>query len=490
MAPIKDKVIRRVSAVYLHRPKISGGSTTLSAATAVGATTFTIAANTGFGNGDTCKVGRGDETELIKINAALSGGGPYTVTPEYPLVYAHAAGDPFVEFSTYDIGDIEAGGVDFRANGETQDVQAATKRLAYTIINGFNDLSMEFRLPTFSIYGMLHALGIPVSAVTGAATTADPRVLTTDGNNVDAEVDACITAVAELMDSTVVTVELWSVNFDYTGIDLQFTTGQVTTVPVKVTAGAGGAASTNAPTYTVDQTLRPTKDNVFATLTEVGTFIVDPSAFSSTIATAAVAAGSKVLELASTTGLAQGHVLKVNTGDLSEYHEINTVSAPNVNLRTPVFRTQPVGTAVVRYVRSVLGGVAQEGVRVAAGGSVEQIRVATSRLTKGTKAGPVVFSFAFGVIDITLESLCESLMIPTSAISGGRFPIRGTQLGTVSVDGVYLKGLTADQVTAEIRMWGCQQELSDFLLKFAFQGVPSMPRRYRPTSGVQFLQYS
>lgn len=489
--PAKTKIVKKVHAVYLHRDKPSGGgSTTLAAAAAAGATSISLTANTNFANGDTVRVGAGEEMELVKINGAITGAGPYSAPLESPLTYAHAAGEAVVEQTTYDVGDIEGGGVSVRHQGQSTDVPVATKRLAYTILNGFSDLAAEFRLPGLSLYSFAHATGMLLSAITGSGTVADPRVLATDGNQFNGDTNLGLTLICELMDGSYVAIELWGVDIDYTGIDLQLVRGVLASIPVRCVAAAGGVATTTLPTYTLDTSIRPDKGFVFDALTEVGIFVPETSSAGSSTVAVAAAAAQKTVQLAAVTNFVAGEVAKLNTGDLAEYHEINSVSAPNILLRSPLFRTQPVGATVVEYKRQVFGGISQDGVRLGVGGSVENLRLGTRKMGIGIRGGAATMTLGFGVVDLTLANIAYAMAIAQSQISGGRLPITPSNINGSPIDGAYLKGLLQNGSTVEIRAWGCSQNINEFLAQWAQSGTPSLPLLLRPASGLQLLNYT
>ena len=489
--PAKTKIVKKVHAVWLHRDKTgTAGSTTLTAAAAAGATTLTVSAITNFADTETIRVGAGEEMELAKISGAPAGS---VITLASPLTYAHAVGEAVVEQTTYDVGDIEGGGVSVRHQGQSTDVAVATKRLAYTILNGFSDLSAEFRLPGLSLYSFAHATGMLLSAITGAGTVANPYNLTTDGNQFNGDTNLGLTAICELLDGTYVAIELWGVDIDYTGIDLQLVRGVLASIPVKAIASAGGLATTTLPTYVLDTTNRPDKGFVFDALSEVGIFVPETvTAGSSTVANTIAAAAQKVIEVAATTNFVAGEVVKVNTGDLAEYHEIDAilVTPARLQLRTPLFRSQAIGTAVVEYKRQIFGGISPDGVRLAVGGSVEPLRLGVRRMGIGIRPGAATITLSTSLVDQTLPNLAYALAIAQSQISGTRLPITSSNIGGSAIDGAYLKGILQNGRTAEARVWGCSQQITDFLSQWQQTGIPGLALTLRPGSGLMLLQYA
>lgn len=491
MASVKGSVYKSNSQLLIHRDKASGGVTTLNAAVAAGVNSIDLATNpsTAFGVGDTIRVGAGNEMEINRITA-ISGAGPFTATLAFNTTYAHAAGDAVVEMVSYDFGDIEAAGFSATVDGETQDILVSTKRLPYTILDGYKDVGGSFALPNVSIDNFPLAFGMLGSVVTGAGTVADPKNFATDGNQFAADPNMACTVIGVRMDGTVTYVELWGVDTDYTGMSLSLVRGQLASIPVKLLAAAGGVTGTGSPGYTVDSSLKPTKNKVLSSITEVGIFAASGT-LNTTVATSAAAAGQKTVICAAVTGATSGDLVKIGAGDQAEWHEIDSVSTPNIVLRTPLFRTHAVGTAVVEAGRVSFAGVSQEGVKLDVAGSVDKIRTATSGTSIGTRPGSAAMTLSFATIEISLAQIAYALGISQASIAANRLPIIGSLIGRSPVDGAYLKGLCEDGSTFEIRAWACAQSITAFVLQLSNQGpLAQLPFTLRPTSGLQVLNYT
>ncbi len=487
MASIKGSVYKSNSQLLIHRDKASGGVTTNSNAIAAGGTTFNLTANPGtaFSIGDTIRIGTGNEMEVNRIANLVT----LAVTLAFPVTYAHAAGDAVVEMVSYDFGDVEAGGFSVTVDGESQDVPVSTKRLPYTILNGYSDFGGSFALPNLAIDNFPLVFGMLPSVVTGASTVANPRGFATDGNQFAGDGNTAATIVGVLMDGTVTYTELWGIDVDYTGVSMSLVRGQLATLPVKLIASAGGVTGTGAPGYTVDSSLRPTKSKVLTSITEVGLFGAGGT-LNQTVATAAAAA-QKTLILTASTGAAIGDIVKVGTGDQAEWHEIDSVSSPNIVLRTPLLRAQPVGTPVVEQSRIPFAGVSQEGVKLDVTGSFDKIRIATSSQSIGLRPGGAVMTLSFTSIEITLSQIAYALGISQAAIASNRLPINGSNVGRTPADAAYLKGLCDDGSTFEIRAWACAQSITAFVMQLTNAGtLTSLPFSLRPTSGLQVLNYT
>lgn len=482
MASVKGKVYKGNSTLLIHRDKASGGVTTLNGAVAAGATSITLAANpsTAFGVGDTIRIGEGNEMEVNRITAVAS----LVMTLAFPLTYAHASGDPVVEMVSYDFGDVEAGGFTATVEGETQDIPVSTKRLAYTILDGYKDVGGSFALPNLAVTNFPLVFGMLPSVVQGAGTLNVPFAFVTDGNQFAADPNIGATLIGVLMDGTVHYTELWGVDVDYTGASITMARGQLASLPVKMLAAAGGVTGQGAPGYTVDTSLRPTKGKVLVGLNEVG--IIGPAgSFSQTVAGASAAAGQKVVQLSAVTGLSVGDLLKLGASDQAEWHEVGAISAPNITLRTPLLRTQAVGTTVVSAGRTPFAGVSEEGVKLDVSGSIDKIRVATSGITQGTRPGAAVMTLSFATIEISLSQIAYALGIAQAQIVSSRLPFNGNNIGRTPAECAYLKGLLDDGTVLEIRAWACAQSIQSFAMQMTNQGtLTSLPFTLRPTSGL------
>lgn len=486
MPSVKGSVYKSNSQLLIHRDKASGGVTTNSNAIAAGGTTFNLTANpaTAFGVGDTIRIGAGNEMEVNRI----AGLATLAVTLAFPVTYAHAAGDAVVEMVSYDFGDVDVSGFSVTAEGESTDVPVSTKRLPYTILNGYQDFGGSFTLPNVAVDNFPLVFGMLPTVVSGAGTTPDPRHFATDGNQFAGDSNVGATFVGVLMDGTVTYTELWGVDVDYTGISLSLVRGQLAALPVKLIA-PGGVTGTGAPGYTVDVSLRPTKAKVVTAISEVGLFAPGGTG-NTTVAGAIATAGQKVVQCTAVTGFATADVLKIGVGDQAEWHEVSGVSAPNITLRSTLLRSHAIGTPVVEAVRVPFAGVSAEGVKLDVGGSFDKIRIATSGTSIGIRPGGAVMTLSFATIEITLSQIAYALGISQAAIVSGRLPINGSLVGRTPAEAAYLRGLLDDGSTFEIRAWACAQSITSFVMQLTNAGaLTSLPFSLRPTSGLQILNY-
>lgn len=486
--PATGKLVRQLLAAYLARDKAAGGgTTTLSAAVAAGAASFTLVSATNFAIGDIVRLGSGEEMELVKIGNLVGA----VVTPAEATVYAHAAGEQIVEQEVFDLGDVTGDGVTVTFTGSTTDVSVATRRTAYTSLSGYVSAMAALSLPGVTLFNMLVALGMPLSGVTGAGTLASPYHLVTDGNEFNADANQSLIVISVLEDGTFLREELWGVDADYTGLSMALNRGNLNSIPASFVASAGGVVSTVANPYVATTTYRGTKGKVFDGLAEVGLFAAATVGPLATTTTGIVAAGATVLPLTAVTNLAAGDWVMLNSAESVEFHQIDNIAALNANLRTRTLRAHPIGTAVVRQQQIPFGGVQEDGVTIGFGGTVDAIRIATRKLQAGLKSSLATITASFRLIDFTLANYARSLGIPQSAIIGGgtRLPL-GNNIATAGqTDGVYVRGLTQDGGTVQVNLWGSTPDIGTIAHQATNQGVQSLPLSFKPTSGIQFLQY-
>jgi hypothetical protein len=483
----KSKMLNRVSAVYLSRTATSSPiSTTIGAGgAAVGVTNILVTSSAGVTANDIFRVGEGEEMELVKVQTVPDG---THITIFDGLVKDHVATEPVVKQTVYDLGDVDDGGVTPTWSGEQVDLLTSTRRLPLATLPGFITAGAEFVLPTYSLYNMAIALGMPFANVTGTGTTADPFAIVTDGNEFATEQNQSLIVIATLMDGTFLRYEFWGVDFDYTGIAFRLALGQAAKVPCKAVASAGGILTTNANPYVPSVTFRPTKNEVWLALSEVGLFS-DAGSPAATTVSVAGAAGGNSFTLTAGTGLAVGDWLRFGTSDTIEYHQIDTINTgTGVGTTRDFFlRTQAITTPVSKQTLTAISGIAPDGVNVQIAGSFERLRDGTKRLDVGGRPGNAVTTVSFGVTRLDLPTYCRALGIPQSAISGGKV-LFGSNIGTSDIDGVYVRGVNKGGKTCWLVLWGASSVLQQINTALAGTGQAQIPIAVRPSSGIQFLQ--
>lgn len=477
----KNKILNRVVAAYLAQDKATApASTTLSANAAAGASSFTVTSATGLAIGKVIRVGAGEHAELVQISNLVS----TTVTPARALRRAHDSGEAVVEQTLYDLGP-SAGPPGLTINGETTEVDVENSRLLFALLNGFLDLEMTNTLAGVTPYTFAVGLGIPLANVKGAGTSADPKVIQSDGSEIGTAVNQCVVLLGVTNDGTPVLMELWGAESDYTGFQVTFARGVAFTVPAKW-IGACAFVESNASVYVGDTTARPSKSDLFDAIDEIEMWEAATSGPLSTTLSAQAAAGQKNVTLNSTTNLNPGDWLKFGSGDTVEYHQVQTVASPVV-LKTPLYRTLANGTAAVRQKQTAIGGILKGSAQFSVGGSVEKVQIEQSRTTLGLKAGDAAPEFRFSVVDVTPETIARAAAIPQSAVSGGRLDLNGTQIGTTAIEGLLLRGKNQAQRTVLLGLWGNSQGIQNVLISLQKAGVAGLPVSLRPGSGFTLM---
>lgn len=487
----KSKVIKEVSAVYLTRDKTGTfGSTTLTAAAAAGAGTLTVAAITNFAVNDVIRIGDGETMELAVIHGSTAPTGS-TITLAANLVFSHLNGSAVREQTAYDIGDPTDDGVTVGYTGETSDINVATKRLPFAVRTGFVDGEMSMSFPQVSMYTIANAVGALLTKVTGAGTAADPRQFITDGNEFGGDSNMALIVVGTTYEGGIIRAELWSADFDYTGIRTQFSRGVDADVPIRA-VGSGGLFATSAPTFIPDTSIRPTKASVWDALTEIGFFGDKGGGVSRTVVSGG-AAGTNTVKLNGSAPVGAWLRFGAIGSDTIEFHvvESSTIDGggPNFDivLRTRFLRSQAVSTEAVEQDLTSFGGVGQDGGTLEFGGSVEPMRLATSRVSIGLRLGNATTRFSFPSIQTDLSTIARALGIPQSDISSGRLGVRNN-IVTASIDGVYFRGREMGGNTFYGVLSGCSADVSGFSLLFNNTGAPSsVPLAFKPASAVMLV---
>jgi len=481
--PAKTKVVKQISSVALVRDSTGTfGSTTLTSAAAAGASTLTVAGITNFAVGELIRVGSGEEMELVQIHGSTAPVGS-TITLATNLVYSHAIGEQVVAQPAYNIGDITDGGVSLEFNGESTDIFVATKRLVFATLNGYVNAQAKLSLPGVSLYNFAVATGSLFANVVGSGTTASPRQFASDGTDFGGATNMSLIVEGTLMDGTVVRMEMWGVDADYTGISLALSRGTLSPVPVTFTASAGGVMATAASGYTLVTTNKPSKGDLFDALTSVGFFTDAASPAATTVATGG-AAGSSAVTFTVATGLSAGDWVRFGSGDTMEIWQLDSTTT----IRGKFLRSQA-GAAVKKQDQTQIAGVAPEGVTLNIGGSVESLRSALKRTSIGTRPGQANVSFSVPMIETSLSNVARALGIPQSAISGSKLPINGSNLATDTLlNGMFCTGTLLSGSVLTALFWAPSIDLASVAMLWNNNGPAAItPITIKPSSGFALL---
>lgn len=478
--PLLDKKFNILTALYLFVDRASGHlNTTLAASALAGATTVTLTAGTNGANGDDIRIGTGETMELCRI---ASGGGTTSLTLAKPLKYDHANAEAVVGQEALNLGVPEADGVRFNFNGESTDVFSAVSRLAFGVINGYVNLGLAWRFPFLTVDALAMAYGIPRAKVIGNGTlavqsgTAGPRLFTSDGVTFGAiqNVNGVFTGL--LNDGSHFKMDCYNLTFDPTAVSVTVSRGALTTVPARALCSGAAADFTNSafvPGIVVN-TYAGGKADMVQEITSVDLLTASGTA---TTTSGTTAADAYVIAVASASGIVDGDIVSIGSGDLREYHRVHTVSGNNLNLRTQVLRAHASGVAVVKQTRTALN-VAQGGFTLAATGSVETQRSEYARVSLGYRAQNVAVTMACNLDAIKPESFYTALGIPSSAYSNSVLPINNN-IGKASEASFYITGLTNGQKVFNILGWNGAAQIGGEA-QFTQAATAQLPLLYKP----------
>lgn len=477
---VLDKTFDTLTGLHIMLDSPSGGgSTTLSAVAAAGATSFGLTAATNFAIGDDIRVGSGETQELVRISNLVS----TTVTPAKPLKFDHADGEAVVEQSALNIGVPEADGFKVNLGSESTDVFSATQRLAYGVLNGYADLGASWRFPVVTTDVLAFAFGIPRANVIGSGTaaaqtgTAGPRLFTTDGTLFGALNGANLVATGVLSDGSHVKVELYSLSLDPTAVTTTFSRGQLATVPVKLLAASGAYDFTNAAFTPANSviTYASSKADIFSEIVSVST-LTDSGTSNTTSGT--TAAGAYTIVLTSASGFTANSWVKIGTGDLAEWHLIHDITSNTLNLRTQVLRAHAGSTSVVQQTVTQIAGVTG-GFTLGASGSVTPQRSEIYRTSMKYKIGNVAVAMTFKANNIKAEVLYLALGIPSSVYANSVLPL-GAAIGSAGASTLLFKGLTQGGKSFTACGWNGAAQIGGEIT-FSQAAAAEVPLSFKPS---------
>lgn len=479
----KNKIISRPVAVYLQQDKaVAPASTTLASAAAVGAATVTLTSATGFTTGTPFRIGAGEFTEPCQVQSVAAN----VVTLTRPLRRAHDILEPVVQYTTYDLGPLGAA-AGLTVTGEVTDVETEDRRLITASLTGYLDVGAFATMIGVTPYTFAVGLGIPLALVRGAGTLADPLELTSDGGEIGTAVNQSVIVHGLTNDGQPIVTECWGAETDYTGFSVDFARGQAFVVPARWT-GAFGFVETNAPLWIGETTARPSIGDLFSAITDIGIWVPATTGPLSTTLSSAATAGQKNIAMTSSTNLLAQDWVKIGVGDRAEYHRVQTLGSPNV-LATRLFRAHASGTPVVRLAKLSMGAVVKQSARFTVGGSVEKIQVENSRTTLGLKPGSATPQFDFTVASVTPSGFAYAAAIAQSDVASGRVNVT-ENVGTTSIEGLFLEGKNQNQQTVLLGQWGASQAIRDLTITMQKSGIAGLPFSVRPGSAFTLLVYS
>ena len=169
---------------------------------------------------------------------------------------------------------------------------------------------------------------------------------------------------------------------------------------------------------------------------------------------------------------------------------MESVATDTLTMRSQFYRSQIATTAVAGMVETAFAGIGTDGVTVAIGGSVEEIRSATSRIAIGTRPGQAQVSLGAGIIEVNEVNFAYALGIAQSEITANRLPITGDNIGLTAIDGVYMKGLLLDSTNFRVSGWGNSVDMANVASILNNQGaITEIPILLKPASAIQLLNW-
>lgn len=200
---------------------------------------------------------------------------------------------------------------------------------------------------------------------------------------------------------------------------------------------------------------------VFKRLTEAG-YLTDDSTGGSTDLDADVTAGSKVLSVTAETDFASGDMVRIDAEGDMEVHEVDTVSAGQITLLTPLAFDHATGDVVVEQERIKVGDITDDGVTEDITVDFNEITVSTQLAVYTRLAGQMNSRMEFSVQNINPENLLFSAGIEDSEVTGAGTAsdpyVSVTNPDTVADQNIeniafYMKGLMKDGDNVEVQLW-------------------------------------
>lgn len=472
LTPLRSKIGDLVAQVIALRPKSGGGSTTLSANAAAGATTATLTSVTGFTADDPIWVGSEEDIELVSQSGAPAGS---VVTVRAPgFKRAHVIGEAARELEAFDLGNVI----------DVQVMDSAVVSDNDTDVSRNPDgrrLGHITRGASFDVQGYspwLYALltGMPLSRVLGAGSAADPTQIHTDGTDFGSE-ETGIVLVERLKDGTFVRHEFDACSADYTQMVIPFGQGRETRLQGRMVAANHGQRHTAAPPFLVSYTQQAKKAAQIEALLEAAYLRVLSGGLSTTI-TAQTAKDANTFVLASATGVAGGKYYLVTGGGNQQVVLAQSLNTLTMTVRTRAAYTFPVGSTVVELEVVPFSGLKQDTTEFRNGGAVRELRFDNARVQAGHIAGSALFTAAFSPTARTLEMLRLQNGLPAAAVSAGVLT-ESDLAGTDAPMGWFIRAQRKDAKTVQFIGSAVDNGLETLQQALSKADVPSTPLTFR-----------
>lgn len=472
LTPLRSKIGDLVASVIALRAKSGGGSTTLSANAAAGATAVTLASTTNFTDTDPIAIGSEEDAELVVQTGAPSGSTVNLVAPG--LKRAHVATEAVRELEAWDLGNVvnvrRADSADVADNDTDVSRNPDGRRLGHLMPRA------EFDVQGYSpwLYALL--TGMPLSRVLGAGTQADPTQLHTDGEDFCTE-DTFVVITGRKKDGTFIQHQFDACSADYTQITIPFGQGREQALAARFNAANHGRVLESAPAFAVGTTQQIKNGQRIEALLSAGLFRVLSGGLSTTL-TSQTAKDANVFNLTAATGVAGGKYYLVTGGGKQQIVLAQSLATLAMTVRTRAAYTFPTGSSVVELEQMPFAGLKEGTTEFRTGGALRQLKFDNTRVAAGHLAGSALFTGAFQPTALTLENLRLQRGLPTSAVSGSVLT-ENDLAGTDAPIGFYIVAQRKDTKTVQIIGSAVDNGLEQLEQMLSKSEVPSTPLTFR-----------
>lgn len=475
-----ENIIDRLVSFYVARA--TSTVTALASDASIGDSTIEVDSDASFADGDPIIIS-GEEFNWVDGTPASD-----VITLARPLSRGHAVDAVVAKATVYDMGPPLAEGVTWSMQGSKVDIPIATDRFPITTLPGFVDQTLSTTLPSLTPHLFAFAMGMNLTRVTGSGTEASPTALVTAGGEFGEAGGMVYIARAVTVKGDPLAVEAWNAAAAVESFSLNLSRGQATPLPVGCSSPYK-MISKDAHDYTVTATYAAAAGSVWDALSEVGFYVDTPT---TTTLSGAVSAGATAIVMASGASFSNGDTVKISGALGDEYHVLKDKSTNNFNTRWPVQRNLGSGVTITLVTPTKIAAVAPAGVTMAVNTTSTPVNSAVHSSPIHRRVGTVTITLSTGIIDVTLENLAYCHGVPQGDIVGAtRFLADETNIGSVNVDGFYLKGRSKNGDVIQFIGAGCQIDLTSFTSTWTNQGeASSIPFTAQPTSNLVMLQYT
>jgi hypothetical protein len=201
-----------ISQAGIYRDIATPVAASLDAALSRGDSTFDVGTGEGssFAIGDYVRVGSGSSLEVFKIDAIATD----TITPETPVLLAHAAAEDVEKQDLVDLGDVSEDGVSRETSVERQEFRVATQAGVYAVLIQNAGARLSWNLVNHNVENVLTSLGIPETLLLGSGTTGDPWVAHVNPDDFNTVISESLFFKGTLRDGTTFEVRGFSADYD------------------------------------------------------------------------------------------------------------------------------------------------------------------------------------------------------------------------------------------------------------------------------------